>query len=98
MLELQRIREQKDEMIELLKVRNFDGSEILNKVVELDELRRSTQQQLDNELAESNKIAKSIGGLFKEGKIEEANAMKEKAASLKTSANDLKDKLSLIHI
>ena len=94
MLELSRIREQKEDIIEKMKVRKFDAETHLNKVIKLDEERRSTQMALDNDLAEANKIAKSVGHLFKEGKHEEANAMKAKTSSLKGSSQDLKSKLA----
>ena len=94
MLELNRIREQKDDIIEKMKVRNFDAEPHLNKIIQLDENRRSTQVKLDNELAESNQIAKSVGQLFKEGKQEEANEMKAKAIALKSSTQTLKDELN----
>ena len=48
--------------------RNIDIKPQLEKIIELDEKRRSTQASLDNLLAESNQIAKEIGKLFKEGK------------------------------
>ena len=66
MLELSRIREQKEDIIEKMKVRKFDAEAHLNKVIKLDEERRSTQMALDNDLAEANKIAKTVGQLFKE--------------------------------
>ncbi len=94
MLELQRIREEKDQIIEKMKVRNFDAAPIIEKVIELDEKRRNTQTTLDNQLAEMNKISKSIGQLFKEGKQEEANAMREKTGELKTLNKSLSDDLT----
>ena len=50
-----------------------------DEVIKLDEERKSTQTNLDHGLAEANKIAKSVGQLFKEGKQEEANLLKAKA-------------------
>lgn len=91
MLELQRIREQKDEMIKAFDIRNIDVSSLLNEVVELDESRRKTQVSLDNTLAESNKLAKSIGLLFKEGKQAEANELKAKTGELKNKSKELKE-------
>ena len=92
MLELQRIRAQKDEMNKLFDARNIDVSKLLDEVLEIDEERKKTQQELDEVLAESNKIAKSIGMLFKEGKQEEANLLKAKAPELKEKAKVLKEK------
>ncbi|MDG2228015.1 MAG: serine--tRNA ligase [Flavobacteriales bacterium] len=94
MLELSRIREQKDDIIEKMKVRNFDAEVHLNNVIKLDEERKSTQTNLDHGLAEANKIAKSVGQLFKEGKQEEANLLKAKASNLKKSSQELKRKLT----
>jgi len=94
MLELSRIREQKDDIIEKMKVRNFDAEVHLNNVIKLDEERKSTQTNLDHGLAEANKIAKSVGQLFKEGKQEEANLLKAKASNLKKSSQELKSKLT----
>ncbi len=91
MLELQRIREQKDDIIERLKIRNLDVSEQINKVIDLDELRRKTQRELDDTLAESNKLSKEIGMLFKQGKQEEANQIKSKTADLKERSKQLKE-------
>ena len=94
MLELSRIREQKEDIIEKMKVRNFDTEAHLNNVIKLDEERKNTQTSLDHNLAEANKIAKSVGQLFKEGKQEDANALKAKASRLKISSQELKSKLS----
>ena len=91
MLELQRIREQKDEMIKLFDARNIDVSEWLNEVLELDESRRKAQGKLDDSLAEANKLAKSIGLLFKEGKQAEANELKAKTSELKEASKQLKE-------
>ena len=59
----------------LLK-RNIDVKDKLLEVIEVDNLRRSTQSELDNLLAESNKLAKEIGNLFKSGEAEKASQLK----------------------
>ena len=66
-----------------LAKKHFDGKELIEKVLTLDTERRATQQNLDSELAEMNKLSKEIGELFKSGKAAEANAAKEKTSSLK---------------
>ena len=77
----------------LLK-RNIDVKDKLLEVIKLDKLRRSTQSELDSLLAESNKLAKEIGNLFKSGEAEKASQLKEKASSLKPQNKLLSDKLS----
>ena len=95
MLQLQNIRENKESIITALKKRNIDAAPMIAKVLELDEKRRSIQTELDATLAESNKISKEIGILFKTGKAQEANVLKEKTAGLKEASKKLGDDLNL---
>ncbi|MBP5135171.1 MAG: serine--tRNA ligase [Paludibacteraceae bacterium] len=94
MLTLKLITENKEEVIKKLAKKHFDGKELIEKVLTLDTERRATQQKLDSELAEMNKLSKEIGELFKSGKAAEANAAKEKTSSLKEDTKKLSDKLS----
>ncbi|WP_027077214.1 serine--tRNA ligase [Maribacter antarcticus] len=94
MLQVQVIREQKDEMIAAFKKRNIDGSALLEEVLQLDEKRRATQTRLDSVLAESNSLSKEIGILYKSGKAQEASGLKEKTATLKEESKQLNDELT----
>lgn len=94
MLQLQAIRDNKSQIIEALKKRNLDASSLIEEVLTLDEKRRATQAQLDNTLAESNKISKEIGLLFKSGKAAEANVIKEKTVALKEASKNLGEVLN----
>ncbi|MFK7749670.1 MAG: serine--tRNA ligase [Kordia sp.] len=100
MLQLQFIRENKSEIIEALKKRNFDATEVVNEVVSLDEARRSLQVELDNALASSNKLSKEIGQLFKSGEPKKAAILREKSTQVKAQAEvlkaDLKEKETLV--
>ena len=98
MITLSQIREQKAELIERYQKRmqDLDVENLLDQILELDEQRKSTQQKMDDELAEANQIAKQIGQLFKEGKQEEAGQMKNRAAELKQSSGALKESLQKI--
>ncbi|MGA3014751.1 MAG: serine--tRNA ligase [Bacteroidales bacterium] len=89
MLVLQTIRENPEEVIRLLAIKNFEGKEIIQTILSLDNKRRETQKMLDDNLAQSNAMAREIGILFKEGKKEEANGLKEKTSELKDQAKDL---------
>jgi seryl-tRNA synthetase len=91
MLQVPYIRENKDLIIERLKLRNFDASEVINQIIEADKNRRATQQKLDEVLASSNAKAKEIGMLFKQGKGAEANALKEETAQLKEQSKTLQE-------
>lgn len=94
MLEITRIREEKDQIIEALKVRNFEAKAQIEAILEIDLEWRSAKSKLDNIASESNKIAKEIGQLFAAGKQEEANAAKAKTQELKEAEKELKDQVS----
>jgi seryl-tRNA synthetase len=95
MLQVQFIRENKAIVLEGLAKRNFaDAEKILDQVLTADENRRATQVSLDNTLAESNKLSKEIGNLYKSGQAQKANLLKEKTSQLKENSKELSEKLS----
>ncbi len=94
MLQLQVIRENRDQLVQAFKKRNLDAGPILDKIIRLDENRRALQTKLDNTLAESNKLSKEIGELFKSGKAKEANIAKERTGILKEVSKGLSDDLN----
>ena len=89
MLVLQTIRENPEEVLRLLAIRNFEGKEIIETILSLDDRRKETQKMLDDNLARSNALAREIGMLFKAGKAAEANSLKEKTSELKELAKEL---------
>lgn len=94
MLQIAHIRENKDAVIKALLKRNIDATTMVETAIDLDEKRRSTQVELDNILAESNKISKDIGALMKSGEKAKAEILKAKTSSLKEKESDLKVKLN----
>ncbi len=94
MLQLQAFRDQSDEIIAALKKRNMDATPMVENVLRIDKVRRATQTELDASLAESNRLSKEIGTLFKSGKKEEANLMKERTTVLKEDAKRLGEALN----
>ncbi|MFY7671805.1 serine--tRNA ligase [Tenacibaculum sp. MEBiC06402] len=97
MLQVQFIRENKQTVLDGLAKRNFaNAEEILDQVLEADETRRSTQVSLDETLAESNKLSKEIGGLFKSGEVQKANILKEKTGQLKDKSKALTEELHAV--
>ena len=96
MLQVQYLRENKESVVQSLKVKTFDASTIIDKVIELDDNRKSTQSSSDDLLARANSIAKEIGILFKSGKGEEANSLKEESAQIKEKTKVLQSILSKI--
>ena len=92
MLEITRIRAEKEAIIEGLKKRHFDAAPILTEIIEKDETWRKSKADLDSLLAEMNNAAKSIGSLMKEGKKDEAESIKAQVAELKQKEADVKTK------
>lgn len=96
MLQLNYIRENKEEVINRLSIKNFDAKESIEKVLELDNDRRRTQNELDALLNEANTLAKQVGELYKSGKKAEGDDLKNKSGALKESSKKLEEALSEI--
>ncbi|MFN8255304.1 MAG: serine--tRNA ligase [Bacteroidales bacterium] len=96
MLTLKLIREEKEKVINRLKVKNFDALYLVDQIILKDNQRRETQVKLDNCLAEANNIAKQVGQLFREGKKVEAENMKARTEILKNEEKSLKSLLETI--
>ena len=92
MLTLKLLRENPEFVIEKLAKKNFDAKEIVAKINDLDQNRRALQTELDSCLAEQKKKAAQIGGLMKEGKKEEADAVKAEVAALKARSVEIEAK------
>ena len=92
MLTLKLLRENPEFVIAKLAKKNFDAREIVEKINLLDQNRRALQLELDTCLAEQKKKAAQIGGLMKEGKREEADAVKAEVAALKTRSAEIESK------
>ena len=94
MLTIKLITEQTDRVIKGLEKKHFgNAKETINKVIELDKKRRATQTTLDKNLAEAKQLAARIGALMKEGKREEAEAIKIKVSTLKATNAALEEEM-----
>ena len=92
MLTLKLISEETDRVIKGLEKKHFKGArEAIEKVLEYDKLRREAQQKLDANKQQQNLLSKQIGGLMKEGKKDEAEAIKEQVADLKAADKALQE-------
>lgn len=94
MLTLKLINEQTEKVIAGLKKKHFDGAEeAIAKVQEIDAKRRASQNELDKNLAEANKLAKTIGIFMKQGQKAEAEDAKAKVAALKETNKVLEEQM-----
>ncbi|MCY1723546.1 serine--tRNA ligase [Prolixibacteraceae bacterium Z1-6] len=83
MLNLKFIQDNPELVVEKLKRKNFDASEIVSTIIDLYAQKNKLQGEADEAKAEMNKISKEIGLLFREGKAEEANAAKARTSEIK---------------
>ncbi|MBR2245231.1 MAG: serine--tRNA ligase [Prevotella sp.] len=95
MLTLKLITEETDRVIRGLEKKHFKGAkEAIDEVLAVDKRRREAQQKLDANLSEAKKMAAQIGGLMKEGKKAEAEAIKESVSKMKESNKQLEDTMN----
>lgn len=98
MLQVHYIAENKDLVIQGLQKKGFTNMALIEEALALDEKRRKLQFELDEKLAAGNDIAKQIGALYKEGKRDEAEALKAKAPELKEEAHQLKEQHEKVEV
>jgi seryl-tRNA synthetase len=94
MLQIQFIRENKEEVIARLAKKNMDAKSIVEDIINFDEKRRSTQVALDTILAESNKVSKDIGDLMRNGEKAKAEILKSKTTQFKDQTKELTETLN----
>ncbi len=102
MLQVNFIKQNKERILKGLATRNYkeDSSKLIDSIIEWDDARKETQTALDELLAKNKLFSKEIGGLFKQGKQEDANSLKQqvdankvKIKALEDDMRDIKDKL-----
>lgn len=96
MLQVPFIRANKAQVIDGLKVRNYQediATDIIEQILATDDERKEAQTELDKNLAEAKQIANEIGDFYKQGKRAEADELKEKVASMKESSKELEAKM-----
>ena len=93
MIPLHRLKNDPEAAIKALDKRDMNAHDLVYKVLDLDEQRRSTQQQLDDTLARSRRLSKEVGQYFKEGRHEEGEQAKAESTRLKTQSQELQESL-----
>ncbi len=96
MLQVSYIRDNRDEVLNRLLVKNFKHPELIDHIIQLDDDRRQTQTQLDSIAAEANASAKKIGDLMRQGLKDEAESIKSQSNTIKEKNKILCDMLSAI--
>jgi len=93
MLEIQRLRSDKEGVLNGLFKRNIDAANTINEILDIDSLWRSSKTELESIFAELNQLSRKVGLLLKEGHQEEASQLKIETISLKEKETNLKLKV-----
>ncbi|RYE16550.1 MAG: serine--tRNA ligase [Sphingobacteriales bacterium] len=96
MLQVSYIRENKEEVLERLAVKNFKQPALVDEIISLDENRRQTQNRADGVSAEANAAAKQIGDLMRTGKKDEAESLKASTGKWKEEIKHLNEQLTAL--
>ncbi len=83
MLTLKLIQENREFVIERLKVKRFDATQIVDQIIALDNSRKVLQAEADALQAELNTISKSIGQLMQSGQADKATDARNRTGELK---------------
>lgn len=94
MIPIQLLRSNPDFVKQGLSKKYFNELTVVDDILSIDEERRQVQKKMDDLLALQNQAAKQIGGLMKEGKKEEAEAVKQQVAGWKADTEVLKQNLA----
>ena len=92
MLHINKIRENQQSYLALLKIKNIDATKLFSSVIAKDDERKATQQKADELLTKGNQLAKQIGELYKAGKAAEANILKDESLTIKEQSKALQTK------
>ncbi|MEG1580594.1 MAG: serine--tRNA ligase [Bacteroidaceae bacterium] len=94
MLTIKQIIENEESVVRGLEKKHFkNAKETIKKVLEINDKRKSSQSQLDANLAAQNAAAKQVGLFMKEGKQNEAEATKQRVAEIKENSKSLQESM-----
>jgi seryl-tRNA synthetase len=96
MLQLSFIRNNRELVVASLQKKNFQDTELVEKIIDADDQRKQLQFQSDELLAKRNASSKEIGALMGQGKREEAEALKSVVSSMKESIDQLAQELTAV--
>ncbi len=96
MLQIQVLKQNPEEVKEKLGVKNYTDISLVDTIIALDDERKKTQLEFDNNQAIVNSTSKEIGGLMAKGQQEEAEIKKQEVASLKATLQPISEKLAAV--
>jgi len=96
MLQIQVLRQNPTAVKEKLTIKNYTDLSLIDTIIALDDERKKTQLEFDNNQAIVNSTSKAIGGLMAKGQKEEAEAKKQEVATLKATLQPISEKLTAV--
>ena len=93
MLTLKTLRDDPQAVIEKLKIKNFDAKPIVDRVLELDALRRKYQTESDELLSKQKAKSSEVGALMKQGLKDAAEKVKAEVSEMKAMSSELLAKM-----
>jgi seryl-tRNA synthetase len=96
MLSLSYIRENRETVISRLEIKNFTRLHLIDEIIDKDEKRRKLQAEADSKQSELKNLSRDIGKLFKQGKKEEAEEIRNKTGALKDDIKDIQNQQNQI--
>ena len=94
MLQVSYIRDNREQVLERLAVKNFKQPALVDEIIQLDDKRRQTQTSMDSISAEANAAAKQVGELMRACKKDEAESLKSKTGTWKENIKQLNEALA----
>jgi seryl-tRNA synthetase len=93
MLTIQFIRENRDLVLNRLKIKNFKQPQLIDQAVSVDDGRRTLQVKTNELQADLNRLSKEIGQLYKQGETGRANELKARSSAVKKDLEGLEKSL-----
>lgn len=97
MLDIRYIQQNETKVIEKLNKRGVENaSEVITKLLSLDQQRKADKTQIDALLTEKNSLAKKVGVLMQQGNQSEAEEIKAQANEMKPKIQALTQSIALL--
>jgi seryl-tRNA synthetase len=93
MLTIPYIRENREKVLQQLKVKNFDAASVIGKLLAADVIRRENQSKVNELQAELNQLSKEIGHYFKSGEHEKGNIARQRTTEIKEAVGKLSEEM-----
>lgn len=94
MLQISYIRQNAAIVKERLSVKYFAETDLVDKIISLDDEKRKLQLESENIQSRANALSKEIGQLFAKGQKDEASAKKQEVESLNAEVKPVREKLT----